>query len=69
MPLDLGFRRLVICVRAVETHASYRAGIVNVRTQHIPALAQMQHPVVLLRRPTLRCDSNPVFLGHLRTPC
>jgi hypothetical protein len=39
MRLDLGFRRLVIRVWAIETHASYSAGIVNVGTQHIPALA------------------------------
>jgi hypothetical protein len=39
MLLDLDFRRLMICVRAVKTDASYSAGIVNVGAQHIPALA------------------------------
>jgi len=68
MLLDLDFRRLMICVRAVKTDASYSAGIVNVGAQHVPALAKMQHPVMLLRGPTPRCDSNPFFLGHLPHP-
>ena len=41
MALDLGFRRLVIRVPAVEAHASNSPGIVNVCTQHIPAFAQV----------------------------
>jgi hypothetical protein len=65
MQFDLGFRCVVICVWAVEAHASGSPGLVNVGTQHIPALAQMQHPVMPLCRPTLGCDSNPIFLGHL----
>src|SRR5450756_813576 len=69
MPLDLGFRRFVIRVWAVETHASCSPGIVNVGTQHIPALAQMQHPVMPPCCPTLWCDSNPFFLGHMAHSC
>ncbi|HCB59806.1 MAG TPA: hypothetical protein DEP82_18345, partial [Arthrobacter bacterium] len=65
MSRDLGFRRLVICVWAVETHAFCNPGIVDFGTEHIPALAQMQHPAMPLCRPTLGCDSNPFFLGHL----
>src|SRR5260370_8044457 len=67
-PLDLGFRRLVICVGAVETHASYVASIVNVGTHHIPAFAQVQHPGIPLGCPTPWSDSNPSFPGHHRTP-
>jgi len=40
----LGFGCVVICVWAVETNASCSPGFVNVGTQHIPALAQVQHP-------------------------
>ena len=65
MPLDLGFRCSVICVRAVETNASCGPGFINVSTQHIPALAQMQHAVMPLCRPTFGRDSDPFFLGHL----
>ena len=66
MLLDLRFRRLVVCVGAVETHASDGPGIVNVGAQHVPAFAQMQYAVVPLGRPALRSDSNPFLLGHLR---
>ena len=58
MLLDLGFRRLVVRVRAVETNASHRPGVIDVRAQHVPALAQMQHAVMPLRRPALGCDSD-----------
>jgi hypothetical protein len=65
MQLDLSFCRLVVCVWAVETHASCSTGMVNVGTQHVPALAQMQDSVMPLCGPTLGCDSNPFFLRHL----
>jgi hypothetical protein len=62
MLLNLRFRCRVVCVRAIETHASCGPGSVDVRTQHVPAFAQMQHPVVPLCRPTPGCDSNSFFL-------
>jgi hypothetical protein len=62
MALNLGFRRFVICVRAIEAHAFRSPGMVNVGTQHIPTLSQVQHAVMSLCRPTLGCDSNPFFL-------
>jgi hypothetical protein len=68
MPLDLGFGGLVICVRAVETHPSGIAGLVNVGAQHVPPLAQVQHSVMSLGRPALWCDPYALSLGHLTSP-
>src|ERR1700682_5022119 len=65
MPLDLGFRSLVVVIRAVETHALRGPGRVDVGAQHIPALAQVQHAMMPLSRPTLGRDSHPLFLGHV----
>jgi hypothetical protein len=64
MALDLGFRRFVVCIWAVETHSLCGPGFVNVGAQHVPTLAQVQHPMVPLSSPTLRCDSDPFFLRH-----
>jgi hypothetical protein len=61
MRLDVGFRRFVVYVGAVETHAPGISGVVNVGTQHIPALTQMQHSAVPLYRPTLGGDSKPLI--------
>jgi hypothetical protein len=46
--IDLGFRRLVVWIWAVETHASRRTRLVDVGAQHVPALAEMQDPVMAL---------------------
>jgi hypothetical protein len=68
MPLDLSFSSFVIRVWAVETHAFRGAGLVDVGAQHVPPLTEVQHSVMPLRRPTLRCDPHALSLGHLRTP-
>ncbi|OLC27913.1 MAG: hypothetical protein AUG06_00340 [Actinobacteria bacterium 13_1_20CM_2_65_11] len=62
--IDLGFRSLMVGIWAVQSHTSRRARFVNVGTQHVPPLAEVQDPAMALARPTLGCDSDPVFLGH-----
>src|SRR6266699_147035 len=56
--LDLGFGRGVIVVGPIETNAAGRPRIVDVGAQHVPALAQVQHAVMTLRRPALGCYPN-----------
>ena len=68
MKLDLGFRCLVISVWAIETHASGSPGFVNVGTQHIPALAQMQHPWCRCAVQLLGVIPTFSFSGICRTP-
>ena len=51
IPLDVGFRRLVIRIWSVESHALGSSGLVDVGAQHVPALAQVQHSMVALSRP------------------
>ncbi len=64
MLLDLCFGCLMVGVWAIKTYASRGPGVVDVGTQHIPTLAQVQHPVVPLPCPTLGCDPDSFFLGH-----
>jgi hypothetical protein len=64
MSLDLSFGGFVIRIRAVEAHPFCSAGLVEVGAQHIPPLAQVQHSVMPLTRPTLWCDSQALSVGH-----
>jgi hypothetical protein len=66
VPPNLGFGRFVIFVWTIETYASRTPGVVNVGAEHVPTLAQVQHSAMPLGRPTLGCDSDPLFFGHIR---
>src|ERR1700716_496265 len=65
IPLDGRFRGLMILVRSIQTYALCNPRIVDVGTQHVPALAKVQDAVMALRRPTLGCDSNSFVLRHV----
>jgi len=65
MSLDLGFRRFVIGKWPVEAHSLGSPGLVDVGAQYIPALAEVQHPMMALSHPALGGDSDPVFVGLL----
>jgi hypothetical protein len=65
MPSHLGFSRFVVVIRTIQAHASSGPGFIDVSAQHVPALAQVQHAVMKLSRPTLGRDAHPFFLGNI----
>jgi len=67
LAVNLCFGGCPICVRAVQPNAFGAAGFVQLSADHVPALAQVHHPVVKLSRPALGRYPDPVCLGHFES--
>src|SRR2546421_6475965 len=63
-PAGLRFRRGVVRIRTVESHALGPAALIELGADDIPALAEMQDAMVRLGCPALRRDPDAVALGH-----
>ena len=62
--LDRSFCCQAVWVGPVKADASCSPRIIEIGSHYIPALAQVQHPVVALRCPALGRNADPRGLGH-----
>jgi len=64
LPIDLGFRALVIGERTIQPHALGTTRLVDLSAHDVPTLAQVHDAAVQLSCPALRRYPDPIRLSH-----